>query len=68
MGNVYRDFRDDAIHGMMDEMHGRLKNPGGIKSLGYHDRATPSLDYLPGTPLKIKNAVPQRITLRMPWE
>lgn len=54
MANVYRDFRDDIIKREMDTMHNRLKNPGGIKPLGFRDRARPSLDYPQGATVKIK--------------
>jgi hypothetical protein len=55
VGNAYKDFRDDAIHGVMDTMHSRLRNGGGVKLLGYNDRTKPALDYGPGTPARIKS-------------
>jgi hypothetical protein len=68
MGNVYKDFRDDIIHREMDAMHARLRSGTGSAPFRGTDRSKPSLDSAPPAPLKIKNAVPQRITLRMPWE
>jgi hypothetical protein len=50
MGNVYKDFRDDKVHGLMDEMHNRLKNPGGAGTpVGGNDHTKPALDYAGGS-------------------
>jgi hypothetical protein len=53
MGNVYKDFRDDAIEGAVNAAISRLKN-GGSKSPGSHDHTKPSLNYQPGTPATIQ--------------
>ena len=72
MASNYYGQQDPHITKALDAMHQRLRNgTGGGSSTGvkgFHDRAKPSLnDPLPA-PLRITNAVPQRIILRMPWE
>jgi hypothetical protein len=62
------DQTDRAITEMMDDLHRRLKNAAGVKSLGYRDFAKPSLNYSPGEPLKITSprAWPKKLRIARP--
>jgi hypothetical protein len=68
MGNVYTDHKDDVIGNMMDEMHSRLTNSGGVSPHGFHDRYKPTLvpPVLPPSKIKPTREWPKRTSIDLP--